>query len=328
MCPLNEHETMDACLHSCRQLHAADREIVRNYSGSQRKCSRSLGIVKIMTFKYRARKCAGNDLYRNRKIPRGSSNPPAFQIAGNRASSHAGKPSPLWINPHPRVRGKRRLCRAVDPISWLKTRNLHGILFANDGPCRVLSKEKTHEKVGLLRLGVAVATPRAWPLPTGHCVDGLLLTRGVINVIEIFWEFRTQPFSSKQDGASWHYGQEIIASALNASPTDPNVDLLYLKLYKARFETSSALTGTQFTARLQSYVLAWLPARGIVRAAFDARSTVNPSGRIVLFTEYAHESTQDHLYNLDQDAQLGEGMPWFSSSSTRKRPPRPGAYKR
>ncbi|KAH7099492.1 putative GAMM1 protein [Auriculariales sp. MPI-PUGE-AT-0066] len=173
-----------------------------------------------------------------------------------------------------------------------------------------------------------------------------------------FFETFGEGFKTKLSSAGLvykHYGREIVASAINASPTDPNVDLLYLKLYKtfvealdgidngipqyessepqryssstdlssrvgflnpawnesvdsaavdARFETASTLTGTEFASRLQSYVSAWLPAREIVRAAFDARSTVHPSGRIVLFTEYA--PWKDHLYNLEEDAQLGE----------------------
>ncbi|KZV92579.1 metal-dependent protein hydrolase [Exidia glandulosa HHB12029] len=150
-----------------------------------------------------------------------------------------------------------------------------------------------------------------------------------------------------------HFGKEIVASALNLPVENPNVELVYLKMYKsfieaidaidngisqydttepqryssstdlsarvgflnpawnekvdsagvdARFEQASSLTGSEFTARLQHYASAWLPARDIVRTAFDKRQSAHASGRIVLFESYA--PWRDHLYDVEKDAQL------------------------
>ncbi|KAG9123643.1 hypothetical protein FRC07_014403 [Ceratobasidium sp. 392] len=135
-----------------------------------------------------------------------------------------------------------------------------------------------------------------------------------------------------------HYGKEIIAKQLGLSPTDPTVELLWLKAYghfieaidgidngvlqypqdiapayRSRtdlssrvgqlnprwnqsvdsdgvdqlFHKASLLTGTEFLGRLDYLANAWLPARDIVSRGVELRTQADPSGRIILFEEFA-----------------------------------------
>ena len=47
------------------------------------------------------------------------------------------------------------------------------------------------------------------------------------------------------------------------------------------------MVGTEFLQRLDYYANAWLPARDSVSAGLKERSHVDPSGKIVLFEQYA-----------------------------------------
>ena len=56
---------------------------------------------------------------------------------------------------------------------------------------------------------------------------------------------------------------------------------------QVRFSQASALVGTEFFDRLDYYANAWLPARDLVVAALNKRKEVDPSGRIILFDQFA-----------------------------------------
>ncbi|KAM9876505.1 hypothetical protein VDGD_00101 [Verticillium dahliae] len=66
-----------------------------------------------------------------------------------------------------------------------------------------------------------------------------------------------------------------------------------------RFEAASARIGEEFDRDLQYYVTAWLPARAVVKAAFDARAQHDPEGRILVF-DGVSAPWKDHLYSLEE----------------------------
>lgn len=47
------------------------------------------------------------------------------------------------------------------------------------------------------------------------------------------------------------------------------------------------MVGTEFLQRLDYYANAWLPARDLVVAGLSKRKEVDPSGRIILFEQFA-----------------------------------------
>ncbi|KAG8758239.1 hypothetical protein FRC12_010063 [Ceratobasidium sp. 428] len=157
-----------------------------------------------------------------------------------------------------------------------------------------------------------------------------------------------------------HYGKEIIGKQLNLSPTDPTVELLWLKLYgdfieaidgidngvlqyppdiapayRSRtdlssrvghlnprwnqsvdsdgvdqlFHKASLLTGTEFLGRLDYLANAWLPARDLVSHGIELRTQVDPSGRIILFEEFA--PWKEHLFELERTLEVSEDQKPF-----------------
>ncbi|KAI0778164.1 GAMM1 protein [Trametes elegans] len=72
----------------------------------------------------------------------------------------------------------------------------------------------------------------------------------------------------------------------------------------ARFSQASALVGTEFFDRLDYYANAWLPARDLVVAALNKRKEVDPSGRIILFEQFA--PWKEHLFELEESLNIPE----------------------
>ncbi|KII94340.1 hypothetical protein PLICRDRAFT_171993 [Plicaturopsis crispa FD-325 SS-3] len=72
----------------------------------------------------------------------------------------------------------------------------------------------------------------------------------------------------------------------------------------AQFAKASALTGEEFLGRLDYYANAWLPARDIVVSAFSARTNVDPSGRIILFSQFA--PWKEHLFEIEAEESIPE----------------------
>ncbi|KAH8670852.1 putative UPF0160 protein C27H6.8 [Xylariales sp. PMI_506] len=69
----------------------------------------------------------------------------------------------------------------------------------------------------------------------------------------------------------------------------------------ARFAAASQRIGEEFSRDLDYYAKAWLPARAIVRAAYDRRLEHDPEGRILVL-EGQSVPWKDHLYNLEEQA--------------------------
>ncbi|CAK7204558.1 hypothetical protein SEUCBS139899_007316 [Sporothrix eucalyptigena] len=73
----------------------------------------------------------------------------------------------------------------------------------------------------------------------------------------------------------------------------------------ARFLKASARIGEEFDRELQYLVGSWLPARSIVKAAFDARSEFDSEGRLLIFRSQSCP-WKDHLYTLEGEANDGK----------------------
>ncbi|KAL1902941.1 hypothetical protein Sste5346_000853 [Sporothrix stenoceras] len=73
-----------------------------------------------------------------------------------------------------------------------------------------------------------------------------------------------------------------------------------------RFENASARIGEEFDRELHYLVSGWLPARSIVKAAFDARAEYDDEGRLLVFRDQSCP-WKDHLYTLEGEAGEGSG---------------------
>ena len=71
--------------------------------------------------------------------------------------------------------------------------------------------------------------------------------------------------------------------ALNPRWNEPSNDDVLLE----RFERASEMAGTEFKERLDYLAKAWLPARDIVKRAVEKRKDVHPSGKVLIFDEFA-----------------------------------------
>lgn len=67
----------------------------------------------------------------------------------------------------------------------------------------------------------------------------------------------------------------------------------------AKFEAASQRIGEEFSRDLEYYAKAWLPAREIVRAAYEKRIQFDPEGRVMVL-EGQSVPWKDHLYNLEE----------------------------
>lgn len=72
-----------------------------------------------------------------------------------------------------------------------------------------------------------------------------------------------------------------------------------------RFHKAMALTGTEFVENVMSSVNVWLPARQIVKAAYEARATAHASGQIMVLKQYT--SWQSHMYDVERELAIAEG---------------------
>ncbi|KAH9944402.1 GAMM1 protein [Epithele typhae] len=70
----------------------------------------------------------------------------------------------------------------------------------------------------------------------------------------------------------------------------------------AKFQLASNLVGGEFFQRLDYYAKAWLPARDLVIAGLNARKAVDPSGRTILFEQFA--PWKEHLFELEAGLQI------------------------
>jgi len=72
----------------------------------------------------------------------------------------------------------------------------------------------------------------------------------------------------------------------------------------AKFLQASALTGSEFLGRLDYYSSAWLPAREIVAEALRSRTSVDPSGKVLLLETCC--PWKEHLFELEAAESLSE----------------------
>ncbi|KAK4496817.1 hypothetical protein PRZ48_012801 [Zasmidium cellare] len=70
----------------------------------------------------------------------------------------------------------------------------------------------------------------------------------------------------------------------------------------ARFLRASAFVGEQFSLELSDKFTSWLPARAIVAQAFNSRTALDPSGRIIVIPHRPEGVPwSDHLYSLEEE---------------------------
>lgn len=72
-----------------------------------------------------------------------------------------------------------------------------------------------------------------------------------------------------------------------------------------RFGLASQLMGTTFLRKLHGAATAWLPARAIVKKAFDARTQNDPSGHVITLPK-AGIPWKEHLYNIEDEAGVAD----------------------
>jgi uncharacterized UPF0160 family protein len=70
-----------------------------------------------------------------------------------------------------------------------------------------------------------------------------------------------------------------------------------------RFGLASSLMGTTFLRKLHGAATAWLPARQIVKTAFESRDSNHPSGQLLTLPR-AGIPWKEHLYNIEDAARV------------------------
>ena len=118
------------------------------------------------------------------------------------------------------------------------------------------------------------------------------------------------------------WNQSVDSKSVDVRVTSCSPQCNQLNIWQALFEKASTLTGEEFLGRLDYYAKAWLPARDLVVSALAARTNVDPSGKIVLFEQYApwkvciaHDissplltAPQEHLFEIEQELNLEEDL--------------------
>lgn len=81
------------------------------------------------------------------------------------------------------------------------------------------------------------------------------------------------------------------------------------KTVDGQFVKASTLAGEEFLGRLDYYAKSWLPARTIVVDGFTQRTQVDPSGRIILFEQFA--PWKEHLFELEAELNVTDEVKPF-----------------
>lgn len=84
-------------------------------------------------------------------------------------------------------------------------------------------------------------------------------------------------------------------SVSHSTPENPQAEEDY------RFSQASALMGSAFLRKVHGAATAWLPARGMVKEAFDKRNSEHASGQLLVLPR-AGIPWKEHLYNLETEA--------------------------
>lgn len=88
--------------------------------------------------------------------------------------------------------------------------------------------------------------------------------------------------------------------ANRSTETEPQAEEDY------RFGLASNLMGTTFLRKLHGAATAWLPARAIVKKAFESRTNDHPSGQLITLPR-AGIPWKEHLYNIEDEAGVPAG---------------------
>ncbi|GFZ45118.1 UPF0160 protein [Saitozyma sp. JCM 24511] len=80
---------------------------------------------------------------------------------------------------------------------------------------------------------------------------------------------------------------------INPNWNEPSSD----EIFDAKFAEASKITGEEFLSQLDYFAKAWLPARDIVKAALEKRTSIDPSGSVVVFEQSC--PWKDHLFSLE-----------------------------
>lgn len=75
-------------------------------------------------------------------------------------------------------------------------------------------------------------------------------------------------------------------------------------LSQKRFETASAMAGSEFYAALNRAAFSWFPARSLVEEAVKSRKTHDASGKLIVFEGFA--PWKEHLFLLEEEMQIPE----------------------
>jgi uncharacterized UPF0160 family protein len=86
-----------------------------------------------------------------------------------------------------------------------------------------------------------------------------------------------------------------------STPSEPQAEEDY------RFGLASNLMGTTFLRKLHGAATAWLPARAIVKQAFESRAQHHPSGQLIVLPR-AGIPWKEHLYNIEDEAGLADSQ--------------------
>ncbi|KIW64128.1 hypothetical protein PV04_09083 [Phialophora macrospora] len=70
-----------------------------------------------------------------------------------------------------------------------------------------------------------------------------------------------------------------------------------------RFSQASTFMGTAFLRKLHGAATAWLPARAVVKQAFDLRTAAHPSSQLMVLPR-AGIPWKEHLYNIEEESKL------------------------
>jgi len=81
------------------------------------------------------------------------------------------------------------------------------------------------------------------------------------------------------------------------------------KTVDVRFVKASTLAGEEFLGRLDYYAKAWLPARTLVVDGLMQRTQVDPTGRIILFEQFA--PWKEHLFELEAELNVTDEVKPF-----------------
>ena len=71
-----------------------------------------------------------------------------------------------------------------------------------------------------------------------------------------------------------------------------------------RFETASALAGSEFYGSLNRAAFSWYPARSLVEDAVKSRKQHDPSGKLIVFEGFA--PWKEHLFLLEEELNIPE----------------------